>query len=142
MLIHAESEKLAFPDGDLTRTLAPGINDVRLTVVARSNGVFPVVVELRTPAGNPVGEPVELTARVTALTGLGRLVTLGALIVLATWWFSYFRRRHLTRRDEALLQAASRHPAGDDPVPGASTSVTPPAAEPDQPVGEAGDRSV
>ena len=45
-----------------------------------------------TPSGSLVGEPIVLTARVNALSGLGQLLTGAALLVLATWWFSHFRR--------------------------------------------------
>jgi hypothetical protein len=87
------------------------INNVDIPVEARSNGVFPVIVEIRTPAGTPITDPVELTARVSTLTGLGRLFTVGAVLVLATWWFSYFRRRRNERRTADIDQALDRHPA-------------------------------
>ncbi len=86
-------------------------HDVDIPVEARSNGVFPVVVEILTPAGNAITEPVELTARVSTLTGLGRVFTVGAILVLATWWFSYFRRRRAQRRAEGIALATGRHPA-------------------------------
>ncbi len=110
--VHVESDKLTFPEGDLDVVLeANQITNVDIPVEARSNGVFPVVVELRTPAGTPIIDPIELTARVSTLTGLGRLVTVGALLVLATWWFSYFRRRRIERREVAIVEAQERHPA-------------------------------
>ncbi|MEJ7801242.1 MAG: hypothetical protein WKF60_12015, partial [Ilumatobacter sp.] len=112
ILVHAESDKLQFPDGDVEFVLAPDqINSVDIEVVARSNGVFPVEVELLTPAGNALAEPVVLTARVSTLTGLGRVVTVGALLVLATWWFTYFRRRRSVRRAAGVEAALDRHPA-------------------------------
>jgi len=112
VVVHAESDKLTFPEGDLDVVLEPNqINNIDIPVEARSNGVFPVVVEIRTPAGSRLADPVELTARVSALTGLGRLFTVGAVLVLATWWFSYFRRRRITRRTEGIEQSQDRHPA-------------------------------
>ena len=112
VLVHAESDNLTFPEGDLAVVLAANqITNVDIPVEARSNGVFPVEVEIRTPAGNPVTQPIELTARVTTLTGLGRVFTVGAVLVLATWWFTYFRRRRAQRRGERLLLATARHPA-------------------------------
>ena len=47
---------------------------------------------MHTPSGAVIGEPIVLTARVNALSGLGQLLTGAALLVLATWWFSHFRR--------------------------------------------------
>lgn len=127
--VHAESDKLTFPEGDLEVVLAPNqINDVDIPVEARSNGVFPVEVEIRTPAGNPLTAPIELTARVSTLTGLGRLFTVGAVLVLATWWFTYFRRRRAQRRGDDITLATSRHPAvaradgsGDSPISSGQT---------------------
>ena len=41
-----------------------------------------------------------LTARVSALTGLGQVLTGGFILVLLTWWFTHWRsrRRRGTRR--------------------------------------------
>ncbi len=51
-----------------------------------------------TPAlEQPVIEPVVLTARVNALTGLGQVVTGGAILVLVSWWFTHFRRSRRRR---------------------------------------------
>ena len=47
----------------------------------------------------------------STLTGLGRLFTVGAVLVLATWWFTYFRRRQAQRRGQDVELAAARHPA-------------------------------
>jgi hypothetical protein len=63
-----------------------------------------------TPAGNQLTAPIEFTARVSTLTGLGRVFTVGALLVLATWWFSYFRRRRISTRSAGIDGAARRHP--------------------------------
>jgi len=35
----------------------------------------------------------------------------GALLVLATWWFTYFRRRRSVRRTAGVEAALDRHPA-------------------------------
>jgi hypothetical protein len=110
--VHVEAEKLNVLDPDLEVVLAPNaITDVPVPVSPRSNGVFPVVVELRTPAGNQLTDPVELTARVSTLTGLGRVFTVGALLVLASWWFSWFRRRHRAEQARSRAAAQERHPS-------------------------------
>ncbi|MEO6652995.1 MAG: hypothetical protein ABIP17_10095, partial [Ilumatobacteraceae bacterium] len=132
IVVHAEADKLGFPEGDIEWTLAPNqINIVDIPVVARSNGVFPVEVELLTPAGNTLAGPIVLTARVSTLTGLGRVVTVGALLVLATWWFSYFRRRRSGRRTDDVQAALDRHPAsaasGTHGAPGSPDTAGPTA---------------
>jgi hypothetical protein len=52
-----------------------------------------------------------LTARVNNLTGLGRVVTLGLLLVLATWWFTYFKRRRRQHHEQRVADSVTRHPA-------------------------------
>lgn len=109
VLIRSEASKLTFPDGDTVVVLPPGITNVEIPVRTLSNGTFTVTVALLTPdAGAPIGEPVVLTARVTALTGLGQVLTGGALLVLATWWLSHLRTR---RRAEAALERSRGHPS-------------------------------
>jgi Family of unknown function (DUF6049) len=108
VVIRLTAEKLSVPGGDQTTVLDPnGVTETAVPVIARSNGVFPVTIEVVTPAGNPLGAPVEFTARVNNLTGLGRVVTVGAALVLISWWFSYYRRK---RRNQVDL-SAGRHPS-------------------------------
>jgi len=109
--IHAEAAQLSFPDGDVIRVLdANATTDIEIPVAVRSNGVFPVQLDFTTPAGNPILESISLTARVNSLTGLGRVVSVGGVLVLITWWFSYFRRR----RRAVLNASRDRHPAQYD----------------------------
>jgi hypothetical protein len=112
--VRAQAEQLTFPEDEVTAVLAPNATtDVPIPVIARSNGVFPVQVAMFTPAGNALLEPVSLTARVNSLTGLGRVVTVGAALVLASWWLSYLRRRRRSSRTAALAAALDRHPAAN-----------------------------
>lgn len=110
------SAKLGFPLGVMDLVLEPGVNVVDVPVQTRSNGTFPVTFFLRTPTGDvPIGQPLELTARVNAVTGLGQLITVGAMLVLASWWFSHLRSRRRAQR------------ANDDSAPTedeAATTVT------------------
>ncbi len=99
-VLHAEASKLTFPEAPLTVTLPPGVTTVDLAVRTLSNGTFGVQLELRTPVGEQlIGQPLQLTARVNALTGLGQVLTGGAVVVLASWWFSHIRKRRRTREE-------------------------------------------
>ena len=50
--------------------------------------------QLFTPRGNsPLTEELEVTARVSALAGLGLVVSATAIIVLLTWWAHNWRSR-------------------------------------------------
>ena len=104
--VHLESDKLTFPANDLVVDLPPNqTTEVPVDIVARSNGVSPMTVVLRTPFGGQLAEPVVLTARVNNLTGLGRVMTVGLLLVLATWWFTYFKRRRRQRHESVSPRA-------------------------------------
>jgi HAMP domain-containing protein len=112
VLLRAESSKLRFPEEAMRITLQPGINMVELPVRTRANGTFPVSIELLTPVGQEmIGEPIVLTARVNALTGLGQVLTGGAFLVLASWWFSHLRSRRRHQHEVAQTQARHGHPS-------------------------------
>jgi hypothetical protein len=106
VLVTVESAKLQFPNGpQLVAVPARSSIDVVIPVVARANGTFPLEVVLRTPDGTtPVGRPIEMTARVSALAGLGQVVTGAAMLILLSWWISHWRAR---RRDDSV----KNHPA-------------------------------
>jgi hypothetical protein len=99
-VLHADASKLSFPDAPLEVLLPPGATSVEVAVRTLSNGTFAVQMELRTPFGAQlISDQLLLTARVNALTGLGQVLTGGAVVVLASWWLSHIRkrRRSLTR---------------------------------------------
>jgi hypothetical protein len=117
--LHFDSDKLTFPENDIVRELPPNqTSEVQVDIVARSNGVSPMTVIIRTPFGGQLTDPVVLTARVNNLTGLGRVVTVGLLLVLATWWLTYFQRRRRQQHARRVAESASRHPATVSAQPG------------------------
>jgi hypothetical protein len=121
VIARARSPKLTFPTGDQLVELTPaGVTEVIIPVEARSNGTSSIEVELLTPEiGQDVEGPIVLTAHVNALTGLGQVITGGAVLVLLSWWYGHFRRRR--RQRLARLEAAS--------APRAFEAVSPDAAE-------------
>jgi hypothetical protein len=106
IVLRMTSTKMRFPDSPLTVVLEPAaVTTVRIRVQALANNTFPMTAELLTPEGGaPITPPVDLTARVTAFTGLGQLATGAALLILATWWVHHVRQ---TRRRRSL----AAHPA-------------------------------
>jgi hypothetical protein len=85
---------------------------VVIDVEARSNGRFPVSVQLLTPRGDlALSEPVTITANVSAIAGLGQVVTATALLVLLTWWAHNWRskRRRAVEATLAVVDHPSRH---------------------------------
>jgi hypothetical protein len=108
--VRMSSSKLIFPKGDQTVVLAPDtFTEVRVPMEARSNGRFPVTLDVFTPLGDVrLGTPIPLTANVRGLSGLGNLVTGAALLVLLSWWFRHLQRN---RRKRHSTKASDRHPS-------------------------------
>ncbi len=107
--VRMSSSKLV-PADDQTVVLPPqSFHEVRIEIEARSNGNFPVTLEVFTPLGDVrLAPPVPLKANINALSGVGNLVTGAALLVLITWWVRHFRRN---RRGRHAAEAANRHPS-------------------------------
>ena len=120
--LRLSSPKLTFPDGDQIVRLRPNAEtSVIVPVRARANGTSLVTVELLTPIDQPLAEPVLVTSRVNALTGLGQVLMGGLIVVLLTWWFSHWRTR---RRATAAASTAEHTEAPDGPFESASDALT------------------
>ncbi|MEY2939506.1 MAG: hypothetical protein RIS58_493 [Actinomycetota bacterium] len=106
VVVKLESSKLQFPEGPRKVTIPPTSSlDILIAVRARANGRFPVEVVLNTPDElTQVGRRVQMTARVSALAGLGQVVTGAAIIILLTWWVSHLRSK-------SRAKASQNHPA-------------------------------
>jgi hypothetical protein len=110
VVVGFDSSKVTFPKGAQRVTLLPQREtSVVVPVEAEANGTSSIRLTVSTPAGETLGEPVTLTARVTALTGLGQVLTGGLVLVLLTWWFTHWRAR---RRAELVDDGRERHPSG------------------------------
>ena len=121
VVLRMSSPKLSFPDstppeddrtsadtGDHHVTLRPDDEtSVIIPVRAKSNGTSPITVEVLTPAGESIAEPVTITSRVTAFTGLGQVLTAAFILVLLTWWFAHWRNK----RRADIEQGRDRHPS-------------------------------
>ena len=112
--VHLTSSKLTLPQDDQVVTLPAGTTTlVEIPVTAKSNGHFPVTLQLLTPNGEvTVGAPATFSARVNALAGLGQLFTGVALLLLLSWWIHHLRREHRRRQFESF-DSTERHPSGE-----------------------------
>lgn len=112
--VNLTSSKLTLPADDQVVTLPAGTTTlVEIPVTAKSNGRFPVTLQLFTPLGDiTVGSPAKFSARVNALAGLGQLFTGIALLLLLSWWIHHLRREH-QRRQIDNDDSVDRHPAGE-----------------------------
>ena len=106
VLVTLSSAKLSFPEKpQIVRINANSATDLIIPVVARANGTFPLEVVLYTPDGlTQVGKRIRLSARVSALAGLGQLATGVAILLLMTWWVTHWRKQNRAK-------ATENHPA-------------------------------
>ena len=120
--VHLESPKLSFPDNDLLVKLDAETVQERVKVKARANGTFPLIVTIMTPEGDvPVAPTTELTVQATTLSGFGVVLSVGALLVLASWWVRHLRRN---RRRKAIASGARHHPSAGPPAAPGGSAVT------------------
>lgn len=78
---------------DVVELLPGSTTDVKISLRARTNGRFPISVRVLTPSDRvQVVSPAVVTARVTAVAGLGQLVSVTLLLVLLAWWWNSRRR--------------------------------------------------
>lgn len=100
VLVRVRSDRLDFPDGDVL-PVTVGARDVLridVPVEARASGSVPVFVDLLSVDGGMELQSLRLNVRSTAVSGVGLVLSLGAVLVLGTWWV-----RHIlaTRRSRS-----------------------------------------
>jgi hypothetical protein len=104
-LLEVRSSRLAFPDGFArTVVLRPKDNGFSFRVTARTSGVFPLDVVVLTPLGHAILLKTTFNVRSTAISGAVIALSLGALLVLAAWWWRSVlrhRRRSAVGREPA-----------------------------------------
>lgn len=97
--VRVTSDKLGFPDGATRRVeLARRNTTERFSVEARASGAFPLRVSLVSPDGRLVAAESRFTVRSTAVSGVGLVLTAGALVVLLAWWGRHHVRGRRNRR--------------------------------------------
>jgi hypothetical protein len=116
-VLEVSSDKLLFPNGSTewakAIALAPRHSTVEyITVRSRTSGVFRLDVVLRSPDGTLRLATGVLSIRSTSSSIVGIVLTVGAVVVLAVWWFRTSRRRRILQAVDEAGDTAS-----DDPVP-------------------------
>jgi hypothetical protein len=97
MSIH--SSEIAFPKGS-TRSLSlkRGTQTVALPVIVKALGTFAASAVVAAPNGN-VLLATTLTVHSTGFSTVGIVLTVGAALVLISWWVRTARRHHKKPRD-------------------------------------------
>ena len=97
-------------------TLTTHNTTLKVPVETRTSGVFPVQVSLWTPDGSQLIAQARDTVRSTAVSGVGVVLILLAVISLAIWWIRDLR--HGRRARQLVPAPPDDPPAPDGPVVG------------------------
>jgi hypothetical protein len=123
--------RLAFPEGSRRQVdLEAGTNRIDVPVTARTSGAFPLRITITSPDGTLAVGRAQITVRSTVVSGVGVVLSVGALLVLAIWWISHWRSTRRNRRlvdpedlpvntdpNQAAAEEPAGVPAGNDPDP-------------------------
>ena len=106
------AEKLRFPEGDrLTLTLRPGERNLTIPVETLASGDARVTATLVSPGGFFELGSGTVDIRSTAISGLGLLISVVALVVLGAWWIRTILR---VRRNRAAATVAAEPPVSTE----------------------------
>ena len=98
--LELSSQRLAFPEGNPEVVLTPNTTtEIEVPVEAKTNGTTSIELRIVTPLGGQLTEPVQISARVQALSGLAQFASVVLIILLLTWWFNNWRTRRRSNRD-------------------------------------------
>ena len=102
--LHISSDRLEFPEGSQVEVaLDQGVTTVEVPVRARTTGSFQMAVAVTSPDGVLAVTATQVTIRSTAVSNVGVLLSIGAGLVLLTWWVRHWREH---RRDARLVSNA------------------------------------
>jgi hypothetical protein len=106
--LHFTSDKADFTPNDQIVTLTDGLFQQDNMPINARNGKYPVKLEVLTPVGDQLLATGVYDVQAIAYGGLGLALSVGAAIVLMTWWISHARS---TRRRKRARADAERHPS-------------------------------
>jgi hypothetical protein len=113
VLVSLDSEQLEFADGEsLVIALEDDTTRIDLRVRTLASGAFPLDIEITSPDGGIDIAQARYTVRSTAVSGVGLVLSIGALVFLAVWWARHWRS---VRRSRRLVGARSTHPTNGTP---------------------------
>jgi Family of unknown function (DUF6049) len=123
-------DKLLFSNGKTVLSkaivLLPHHSTVTYVPVrSRASGVFRLDVSLRSPDDQLHLAVGELSVRSTSSSVVGVILTVGAVVVLAVWWFRTSVKRRAARRAEETGDGPEPSPDGPDAVPTDSAAQLP-----------------
>jgi len=103
--LQVSSDRLEFPEGSVIDVdLVDEITTVEIPVQARTTGSFQMAVAVTSPDGILAVTATKVTIRSTAVSSVGVVLSIGAGLVLLTWWLRHWREH---RRDARLMPPPS-----------------------------------
>lgn len=94
LLMRTRSPRLEFPQGAAQEiVLAPGENRIDVPVEVRAPGSSLLRIELSSPDRTLAVGDVTVTVRSSSISGVGAVLSVMSLLVLALWWIRSHRRR-------------------------------------------------
>ena len=102
ILLRFDSDKVVATEDRQLITVQPGTSALEVQLETRSLGVSPLEVSVWTPDGVRLLADTRYQIRSTAVPGLGLLVSIGAVCLLAAWWVLDVRRRRAAPADGAV----------------------------------------
>lgn len=119
--LRLQSPRLDFVDGEeQTLTLSPGLNRLDVAVEVRASGQFVMQADLLAPDSDRVLASTRQRVRSTTFSGVGLMLSGGALLFLVIWW-----SRTLRRRDGPLTSAEPDQPDEPDGSDAAAPTADP-----------------
>lgn len=100
--LHLRSPLLDFTDGQVQRLVLKAHSTLRVNVPVRvrASGQFLLSIELRSPDDRLAIASGRQTIRSTSFSGVGLILSGGALLVLVTWWIRTLRARNLEHAEQ------------------------------------------
>lgn len=103
--VRLDSDKLAFPQDELTRTLRKGTQPITIEAVAQASGTFPLTVTLMTPDGSLITSK-RIEIRSTKFNEIALGITVGAFVFLVFFYVVRAIRRRRRHSPERTVGAA------------------------------------
>ncbi len=104
VVIDLTSDKLDFPAGtELEVTLTSGANEVAVPISTRTSGDSTLALRVTSPDRTIELTSTRIVVRSTAISGVGLLIAVAALLILVVWWI---RHAHADRTARAAQQSS------------------------------------